>query len=99
MKLTKTSIIYKGKEYPCISIRLTDRESLKLLDDDIECRLFACRQLADDMGDEATWGKEEWDVDIQIDFYMATGEVERFHEGKTKVADMKATIKNIFQNW
>lgn len=99
MKLTKTSITYKGKKYPCIEIHYSQRD-MKALDEDLEYRTFASRELADDMGyDDSKWDKETANIDDQIDYYMATGEVERFHEGKTKVADMKAEIKDIVKNW
>lgn len=92
MKLTKSSVTYKGKEYPTVLLDTTVAEALRH-DFLIKTVQFGTSAMLSDFPQsESDWGEEENDVDGEIDYYLGTGDIEGFCEGDIPESTMKMTL-------
>lgn len=102
MEIKKDTILYRGKEYPCVVIELTSEEADKHFESDT--KVFADEELWDLISKSDRWEETdnsdgEEDVDGLVDFYMDERTCARFCGGLIPVSVMKIKVARIILSW
>lgn len=102
MEITKDTIMYRGKDYPCVSIELTEEESGRHFES--QSKTFADVELWDAIPASGKWEETDMsdgenDVDSCIDFYMDDQTCARFYRGEIPVNEMKVKVARAILSW
>lgn len=101
MKIEKTTIRYHGKDYPTCSITLTEEEAEK--HDESEFKEFCDYELwmtmTNGTGEEENLDREGQMIDPYMDYYMDSGTVAGWHEGKISDSLMKYKVAKTIMSW
>lgn len=102
MDITKDTITFRGKDYPCVSIELTEEESDKHFES--QGKVFADEELWDDISNSGRWEETnnsdgEADVDGIVDFYMDNQTCARFCKGEISENEMKVKVARTILSW
>ena len=101
MEIEKYTINYKGKDYPSCYISLTEEETIK--HNESQFKEFVDWELWADMTNgtlkEESLDEAGREIDGQIDYYMDSGTVAAWHEGKISDSLMKYKVAKIILNW
>lgn len=102
MDITKDTIAYRGKDYPCVSIELTEEEADKHFES--QSKVFADEELWNDISNSGKWEETgnsdgENDVDGIVDFYMDNQTCAHFCNGEISTNAMKVKVARIILSW
>lgn len=105
MEIKKDSIMYRGKDYPCISIELTPEEADKR--NESQSKVFADKELwkiiekneKRGIWEETDNSDGENDVDGIVDFYMDGQTCKRFCDGLIPKNVMKVKVARAILSW